>query len=229
MAPTAAAATGAAAAIGTKAAAGIATAAILAGGAAEIKHVTTEPSQRPQAKERAAVQSREPSAQCIADLSRSRLPTEAAATSSATTPPQPTETVTVPPQPSEAATTGGTAASVLPLGNKRKHHGGDKHDRQHGFERLQRHPADGPGRHGRRPSSTCDTNGDGVADPGAPTTCTTGSTGAKQFGVDQTTTTPPAAVYSVPLKKQQPKSTSKQKSTGKSSTKWTQKKRAKRP
>jgi RNA polymerase sigma factor (sigma-70 family) len=41
----AAAATGAAAAIGTKAAAGIATAAILAGGAAEIKHVTTQPAQ----------------------------------------------------------------------------------------------------------------------------------------------------------------------------------------
>ena len=81
---------------------------------------------------------------------------------------------------------------------------------------------------GVEPSSTCDANGDGVADPGAPSTCTTGSTGTTT-GTDQTTTaTPPAAVYSVPAKKQRSKSTSKQKLTGKSSTNSAPKKRAKR-
>ena len=135
--------------------------------------------------------------------------------------------MTVPPQPSEAATTGGTATSVLPLGNKRKRHKGDSiaNTDSKGPSTT---PQTAPVVTGVEPSSTCDANGDGVADPGAPTTCTTGSTGATT-GADQTTTTPPAAVYSVPLKKQQPKSTSKQKSTGKSSTKSTPKKRAKRP
>ena len=224
----AAAATGAAAAIGTKAAAGIATAAILAGGAAEIKHVTTEPSQRPQAKERTAVQ-RPPAATPVTAQPApvTPPPTEAAADApSATTPPQPTETVTVPPQPSEAATTGGTATSVLPLGNKRKRHKGNSiaNTDSKGPSTT---PQTAPVVTGVEPSSTCDTNGDGVADPGAPSTCTTGSTGGTT-GTDQTTTTQSAAVYSVPLKKQRSKSTSKQKSTGKSTTKSTPKKRAKR-
>ncbi len=222
-------ATGAAAAIGTKAAAGIATAAILAGGAAEIKHVT-EPSQRPQAKERTAVQKPPAVTPVTAQpVPVTPPPTEAAAGApSATTPPQPTETVTVPPQPSEAATTGGTATSVLPLGDKRKRHMGNSiaNTDSKGPSTT---PQTAPVVTGVEPSSTCDANGDGVADPGAPTTCTTGSTGATTGADQTTTTTPPAAVYSVPLKKQQPKSTSKQKSTGKSSTKSTPKKRAKRP
>jgi RNA polymerase sigma factor (sigma-70 family) len=226
---TAAAATGAAAAIGTKAAAGIATAAILAGGAAEIKHVTTEPSQRPQAKERTAVQ-KPPAVTPVTAQPVTPPPTEAAAGApSATTPPQPTETVTVPPQPSEAATTGGTATSVLPLGNKRKRHKADSiaNTDSKGPSTT---PQTAPVVTGVEPSSTCDTNGDGVADPGAPSTCTTGATTGTTTGADQTTTTtPPASVYSVPLKKQHSKSTSKQKSSGKSSTKSTPKKRAKRP
>jgi RNA polymerase sigma factor (sigma-70 family) len=221
-------ATGAAAAIGTKAAAGIATAAILAGGAAEIKHVTTEPSQRPQAKERTVAQ-RPPAATPVTAQPAPVTPPPAetaASAPSATTPPQPTETVTVPPQPSEAATTGGTATSVLP-GNKRKRHRGNSiaNTDSKGPSTT---PQTAPVVTGVEPSSTCDANGDGVTDPGAPTTCTTGSTGGTT-GADQTTTTPPAAVYSVPLKKQHSKSTSKQKSTGKSSTKSTPKKRAKRP
>ena len=124
------------------------------------------------------------------------------------------------------ATTGGTATSVLPLGNKRKRHKGNSiaNTDSKGPSTT---PQTAPVVTGVEPSSTCDADGDGVADPGAPSTCTTGSTGGTT-GVDQTTT-PPAAVYSVPLKKQHSKSTSKQKSTGKSSAKSTPKKRAKRP
>jgi RNA polymerase sigma factor (sigma-70 family) len=228
----AAAATGAAAAIGTKAAAGIATAAIIAGGAAEIQHVTTHPSSKPPAKERPVQHAQKPAPvpPVPAQATPTTPPAEAAAstpTPATATPPQPTQTVTVPPQSGEAAATGGTATGVLPLGNKRRRHKGNNiaNTDSKGTSTT---PQTGPVTTGVEPSSTCDANADGVTDPGAPASCTPGSTAPTT-----TTESPPATVpvYSVPQKKRshsRSKSGSKQNSTGKSS-KSTPKKRSKQP
>jgi RNA polymerase sigma factor (sigma-70 family) len=231
----AAAATGAAAAIGTKAAAGIATAAIIAGGAAEIKHVTTHPSSKPPAKERTA-QGQAQSPPAVTPIPAQTAPTTPPAQAATgtpapatATPPQPTQTVTVPPETSDpAATTGGTASALPIIGNKRRRHKGNNiaNTDSKGTSTV---PQTGPVTTGVEPSSTCDTDGNGVIDPGAPADCSPGST--PTTGTDQTTA-PSAAEYSVPLKKQRSKSTSKQKSTAKStgkSTKSTPKKRSKQP
>ncbi|HEY6770870.1 MAG TPA: hypothetical protein VI035_00305, partial [Solirubrobacterales bacterium] len=147
----------------------------------------------------------------------------------ATTPPQPTQTVTVPPQSGEEATTGGTATSVLPLGNKRKRHKGNNiaNTDSKGTSTT---PQTGPVTTGVEQSSTCDANGDGVTDPGAPATCTPGST-TPTTGEEESSSSPAAAVYSVQLKKRsssRSKSGSRQSSTGKS-TKSTPKKRSRQP
>jgi RNA polymerase sigma factor (sigma-70 family) len=211
----AAAATGAAAAIGTKAAAGIATAAILAGGAAEIQHVTQHPSSKPEPKVAKVTQQKPPA---VTPVTAQPVPITppaepAAGAPSATTPPQPTETVTVPPESTDPATTGGTATSVLPLGNKRKRHKGSNIANTDS-KAPSTTPQTGPVTTGVETSTTsCDANGDGVTDPGAPTTCSTGSTGAT--GVDQTSP-PPAVVYSQPPKKQRSRARGKSKSTTKS-------------
>jgi RNA polymerase sigma factor (sigma-70 family) len=225
----AAAATGAAAAIGTKAAAGLATAAIIAGGAAEIQHVTnTHPASRPDQKVRKVDAGRPPATPVpVQPAPPATPPVEtAAATPTPATAPQPTETVTVPPQSSDPAATGGTASSVLPLGNKRKRHKGNNIANTDSKPATTT-PQTGPVTTGVEPSTTgCDADGDGVTDPGAPSTCSSGSTGAT--GVDQSTPAP-ATVYSVPRKKHRSaprgKSTSKAKSTGRS-TKTASKKRA---
>jgi RNA polymerase sigma factor (sigma-70 family) len=227
----AAAATGAAAAIGTKAAAGLATAAIIAGGAAEIQHVTnTHPASRPDQKVRKVDAGRPPATPVpVQPAPPATPPVEtAAATPTPATAPQPTETVTVPPQSSDPAATGGTASSVLPLGNKRKRHKGNNIANTDSKPATTT-PQTGPVTTGVEPSTTgCDADGDGVTDPGAPSTCSSGSTGAT--GVDQSTPAP-ATVYSVPRKKHRStprgKSTSKAKSTGRS-TKSAPKKRARR-
>ncbi|HEX3294715.1 MAG TPA: hypothetical protein VHR38_13360, partial [Solirubrobacterales bacterium] len=79
----------------------------------------------------------------------------------------------------------------------------------------------GPVTTGVEPSTAgCDADGDGVPDPGAPSTCSAGSTGTT--GVDQSAP-PPATVYSIQRKKH--RSTTRGKSK---STKSTPKKRAKR-
>jgi RNA polymerase sigma factor (sigma-70 family) len=227
----AAAATGAAAAIGTKAAAGIATAAILAGGAAEIQHVT-HPSAKPPSRERTAhVQVQRPAA--VAPVAAQPAPTTTSPaeatpgtpTPSTTTPPQPTQTVTVPPQSTQEATTGGTATSVLPLGKRKRHKGNSIANTD--SKGTSTTPQTAPVTTGVEPSATCDANADGAVDPGAPSTCSTGTTGTTGTTGVEGTDSPPAAVYSVPLKKPHSKSTSKQKSTGKS-TKSTPKKRSKR-
>ena len=229
----AAAATGAAAAIGTKAAAGIATAAIIAGGAAEIKHVTTHPSSKPPPRERTVRAQKPPTATPVPAQTAPTTPPAQAATSTpapaAATPPQPTQTVTVPPETSDpAATTGGTASTLPIIGNKRRRHKGNNiaNTDSKGTSTV---PQTGPVTTGVEPSSTCDTNGDGVVDPGASADCSPGST--PTTGTDQTTA-PSAVEYSVPLKKQRSKSTSKQKSTGKSTSKSAKskpKKRSKQP
>ncbi len=211
----AAAATGAAAAIGTKAAAGIATAAIIAGGAAEIQHVTTHPSSKSPAKERTAqTQTQKPPTvtPVTAQPAPATPPAEAAAGTPApatATPPQPTQTVTVPPETSDpAATTGGTASALPIIGNKRRRHKGNSiaNTDSKGTSTV---PQTAPVTTGVEPSSTCDTDGDGVTDPGAPVDCSPGST--PTTGTDQATA-PSAAEYSVPLKKLRSKSTPKKRS-----------------
>ena len=191
-----AAATGAAAAIGTKAAAGIATAAIIAGGAAEIQHVTaTHPSSKPEPKVSKAEAGHQPAVvPAPTRPAPATPPVETAAAAPTTpTPPQPTETVTVPSQSSQPATTGGTA-STEPTGNKRKRHKGNKiasTDSKGSTTTAQTAPVTT----GIEPSTTgCDADGDGVTDPGAPSTCSTGTTTTTT--PDQTT--PPPATYSVP-------------------------------
>jgi hypothetical protein len=218
-----AAATGAAAAIGTKAAAGIATAAIIAGGAAEIKHVTQNPSPKPEPKAAKVAQADKPPA--VTPLTAPPPATPTAEPAAATTPPatpaptQPTETVTVPPQPAEPGATGGTATSTLPqaIGNKRKRHKGHNIANTDS-NRTGTTPQTGPVTTGVEPATTCDANGDGVTDPGAPSNCATGTTttGTEQGAID------PATVYSAPRKKRaapREKSSRKSKSTARSAPK----------
>jgi RNA polymerase sigma factor (sigma-70 family) len=212
----AAAATTAAAAIGTKAAAGIAAAAIVAGGAAEIQHVTSHPAPRPEPKVKAAATQKPPPVVTpVTTAPPPPAPTEAAATEPTDqAPAQPTQTVTVPNQPAEDGTaTGGTASSTLQLGKRRRHKGNNIANTD--SKATTTTPQTGPVTTGVEPSTTpCDANGDGVTDPGAPTTCTTGSTGTTT--TEQTTTAPPATAYSVQRRKHRPGSRSKSKSGGQS-------------
>jgi RNA polymerase sigma factor (sigma-70 family) len=172
----AAAATGAAAAIGTKAAAGLATAAIIAGGAAEIQHVTnTHPSSRPNQKVRNIQADRQHAvtpAPAVAAPTTTPPPPEAAASTPAATPatPEPTETVTVPPQATDPATTG-ASTSNFPIGKHRKHKGSAVANTDSKGATTTT-PQTGPVVTGVEPSSSCDADGDGVPDAGAPS-CST--------------------------------------------------------
>ena len=214
----AAAATGAAAAIGTKAAAGIATAAILAGGAAEIQHVTSAPSPKPEPKVRKFDANRAPAVTpATPPPVPATPPAETAATPPTTaTPPAPSETVTVPPQTSQPGTTGGTASSALPTGKRKRHRGNSLANTD--SKGTTTTAQTGPVTTGVEPSTTCDADGDGVTDPGAPTTCvpetTTTSTGTTT-GVVQTAPAP--ATIAPQRSKHRTKSRGKSgKSTGKS-------------
>jgi hypothetical protein len=128
--------------------------------------------------------------------------------------------VTVPPQPADEATTGGTTASTI-LGNKRRRHKGSNiaNTDSKGTTTT---PQTGPVTTGVEPSSTCDADGDGVTDPGAPSTCSSGSTTTTP--TDQTSPQP-ATVYSEPVKKKKPHATTRGKS--KPTGKPTPKKRSK--
>ncbi|MDX6605865.1 MAG: hypothetical protein QOD14_405 [Solirubrobacterales bacterium] len=196
----AAAAGGAAAAIGTKAAAGLATAAIIAGGAAEIQNVSDHHPSKPSPAKSKTVDRGKPvkvnipaktDATAQTAAATQTPPTAAAAT---TTPP---DTVTVTPQPADptattGAQTGGTAATTT---GKRKHH-------HHAIANTDSQPnpaaQSGPVTTGVEPSTTCDANGDGVTDPGAPSSCTTDG-GTVTTGVEQGSVAP--APYSAPKKK----------------------------
>jgi RNA polymerase sigma factor (sigma-70 family) len=168
-----AAATGAAAAIGTKAAAGIATAAIIAGGAAEIKHVTQNPSSKPEPKVAKVANKPQAATPAPAPATPATPPADPAA---ATTPPsgsepthpQPTETVTVPPHPADQATTGGTTTSTFPLKKHKRHKGNAIANTD--SKGTSTTPQTGPVVTGVEPSS-CDADGDGVTDTGAPSSC----------------------------------------------------------
>jgi hypothetical protein len=180
----AAVATGAAAAIGTKAAAGLATAAIIAGGAAEIQNVTATHPSRPQTNKRhvananrtpaptpAATQPPAPAAPPVATPA-----TDAPATPA--TPPQPTQTVTVPPQSDEGATTSRTTSN-FPIGKHRKHKGNAVANTD--SRGTSTTPQTAPVVTGVEPG-TCDADGDGVVDTGAPSSCSTGTTGTTSTG-----------------------------------------------
>jgi RNA polymerase sigma factor (sigma-70 family) len=175
----AAAATGAAAAIGTKAAAGIATAAIIAGGAAEIKHVTQNPSQKPEPKVVRKAEAKPPPATPVtAQPVPATPPVEA--TTGAPAPPAPpapaTETVTVPPTSSDPAATGGTTTSGFPFGKRKRHKGNAVANTD--SKGATPAPQTGPVTTGVEPSTSCDADGDGITDTGAPSTCSSGSTGS---------------------------------------------------
>ena len=192
------AAGGAAAAIGTKAAAGIATAAIIAGGAAEIQNVSDNHPNRPApAKTRQHVNRGTPvkinippkTDATAQDPAAAQAPPTAAA--AATTPP---DTVTVPPQPTDPAAatgaqTGGTTAAAA-TGKRHRHH---KNAIANSDPNSSSPAQSGPVTTGVEPA-TCDADGDGVTDAGAPSSCTapppppptapadTGASGAIQSG-----------------------------------------------
>ncbi|MGA8926189.1 MAG: hypothetical protein WB462_08200, partial [Solirubrobacterales bacterium] len=196
----------AAAAIGTKAAAGLATAAIIAGGAAEIQNVSDHhPASKPQSKTR-QIHKTPPATAAKADATEAATPPATPATTppvAATTPPP--ITVTVPPQTTDptastGSQTGGTTASAT---GKHKRH---KHAVANSDSQPTAPAQTGPVTTGVEPS-TCDANGDGIDDPGAPSGCVP-SGGTVSTGVQpgEVTATP----YSAPKKrKAAPKSSSK--------------------
>ena len=227
------AATGAAAAIGTKAAAGIATAAIIAGGAAEIQHVTSAPSPKPEPKVRKAVAVRPPAVAPVAPQPvPAPAPVETAEAPTTAAPPvtsAPPETVTVPPQTSQPASTGGTGAHAVPFGKRKRHRANvlANTDSKDATATAQT----GPVTTGVEPSMTCDADGDGVIDPGAPSTCSPTSTDSTV--VEGTLTTPvpvsaPPTTPSKPRKKSRRKSKSTKRKASSDKKKPAAKKRSKR-
>jgi hypothetical protein len=108
--------------------------------------------------------------------------------------------VTVPPT-TEPATTGGTAAAATTgataVTGKHKHH----KPVANSDSKPTQAPQTGPVTTGVEPAVVCDTDGDGVTDPGAPASCTTGTSvdtgviqGSNVTSAAPTTTTP----YSAP-------------------------------
>jgi hypothetical protein len=102
--------------------------------------------------------------------------------------------VTVPPQPADQASTGGTETTT-PTKAKHKRHKASalaNTDSQGAIA-----PQSGPVTTGVQPATTlCDADGDGVADPGAPSTCSSGgttttTTAAAPATDSQTATDPP--------------------------------------
>ena len=174
-----AAAAGGAAAIGTKAAAGLATAAIIAGGAAEIKHVADQdPS--PKAPATKIVEPAKPP--IVAATPPVDLPAAQPVPAPGPTATTPPDTVTVPPQPADPAAIPPTAA-VTPLPDRTDKR---KHDKPiaNTDSNVTGSTQTGPVTTGVEPA-TCDADGDGAPDPGAPSTCTATTDGT---GTAATTT-----------------------------------------
>jgi hypothetical protein len=165
----AAAAGGAAAAIGTKAAAGLATAAIIAGGAAEIQNVSNPAATKPapshsRTHKRTNLAAKPDVLPAIPPADASQTP----AAAQASTPPASPETVTVPP--TDAATAATPTAATTPATPTGRHH---RHKNAVANSDSQpSSPAQtGPVTTGVEPA-TCDADGDGVTDAGAPSSCT---------------------------------------------------------
>ncbi len=173
----------------------MATAAIIAGGAAEIQNVSEHhPASKPSPKHRTVHQAAKP-----ANPPVNPNPAQAATANQPPATPAPTDpaaatpvtpTVTVPPQTTDPATTGGTAAATTALG-KHKHHKPVANSDSKPTEA----PQTGPVTTGVEPA-TCDADGDGVTDPGAPASCTTGT--SVDTGVVQGDVTPAPTQYSAP-------------------------------
>jgi RNA polymerase sigma factor (sigma-70 family) len=167
----AAAAGGAAAAIGTKAAAGLATAAIIAGGAAEIQNVSA-PDHHSSKSATAKTQHANHGKLTKIGVPPNADPAAAAAVQppDAVPPATPPDTVTVPPEPTDPAaatgaqTTGGATATT---GHHRKHH---KNAIANSDPNATSPAQTGPVTTGVEPA-TCDADGDGVTDSGAPSGC----------------------------------------------------------
>jgi RNA polymerase sigma factor (sigma-70 family) len=197
----AAAASGAAAAIGTKAAAGLATAAIIAGGAAEIKHVTDQPSQKPEPKVQ-AIKSSPPAVPN--DPAAPAIPPTDAATPAPTNQPAPaappTETVTVPPA-HEADAPGATAP--FPVTKHKRHKSPVTANTDQGTSTSQTGPLTTTVEPSTSPTN-CDADGDGVTDAGAPSDCTTGTVSPSPdtpgSGVQDAGLAPASAAYVAPSK-----------------------------
>ena len=195
----ASAAGGAAAAIGTKAAAGLATAAIIAGGAAEVRNVVNHhPAPKPESKHHAVQQRSAPTLN--GPIPADALPqTEPAAADQPATgqPATPPATVTVPPRPADQPTTGGD----LPFPIKHKHHHKGATATTNSGSST---PQTAPVTTGVVPSS-CDANGDGVTDAGAPAECTSSGTvptPGTSSGIEDAGLAP---AYTAPKKKAAPK------------------------
>jgi hypothetical protein len=158
----------------------LATAAIIAGGAAEIQNVADHhPASKPDAKHRTVHRTQAAKHPVPATA---QTPAQAAATTqppATATPPAdpaaaapPAPTVTVPP--TTDPTTGGTAAATTgatAVAGKHKHH----KPIANSDSKPTPAPQTGPVTTGVEPAVPCDADGDGVTDPGAPATCTTGT------------------------------------------------------
>jgi RNA polymerase sigma factor (sigma-70 family) len=185
-----AAAAGGAAAIGTKAAAGLATAAIIAGGAAEIQHVADkDPSPKAPAKmvAKAATPPIVAATPPVAPAAAQPVPAP-----DSTTPP---DTVTVPPQPTDPAAippTGGVTALPGRTG-KRRH----RKPIANTDSKITGSTQTGPVSTGVEPA-TCDADGDGAPDPGAPSTCPSAATPTDGSGTTPTTEVEPETSSETP-------------------------------
>jgi RNA polymerase sigma factor (sigma-70 family) len=204
------AAGGAAAAIGTKAAAGLATAAIIAGGAAEIQNVSDpNPSKPAPAKHKVISRGKAAKVNIPPKVDATAQDAAAAQTPPATTPPATTPpTVTVPPTDPAATASATTGAAAVPTTGKHKHH---KNAVANSDPQPSSPAQSGPVTTGVEPA-TCDADGDGVTDAGAPSNCTTstpapaptntGATGAiEQGGVKPLSAAPPKKPHKAPRKR----------------------------
>ena len=199
-----AAAGAAGAAIGTKAAAGLATAAIVAGGVAEVKHITKEPANPAKAAQTKVVATPKadpaPVQQAQASPATPAAPADAAPTTTtpeeAATEPLPGEDDEALPGEEEGIATGGVLADA-----KRKR----KHGAQADIHTTPRAPT-APVATGITPA--CDANGDGTVDPGAGPECS-GTGVSTQVAPAEATPPPPP-----PEPKAQPKAKRKKSSGG---------------
>ncbi|HEX6587084.1 MAG TPA: hypothetical protein VF052_10050, partial [Solirubrobacterales bacterium] len=194
---------------GTKAAAGLATAAIIAGGAAEIKHVTIDKEPKAPAKEKATPVRAKPAVIPATPPAEPAAPAQSAETAAAAVTDPAPETVTVPPQPTDPATTPETGGAT-PLPGRT-----GKRKRRKPIANTDSHaptaPQTGPVTTGVEPASSCDADGDGAPDAGA--TCSGDS--AVTTGLEEGTVEPAPYVAPPKTRPAKKKSTAKKRSARK--------------
>jgi RNA polymerase sigma factor (sigma-70 family) len=191
-AATAAGAAGAA--IGTKAAAGLATAAIVAGGVAEVKHITKDPAPNKEAATKAAQPNHSAAVPGQPQQNQTSPPPAPAETIA-----QPEEVVVepTPAEEGEAALTEEELATggILAEGKRKKKHA------QADTNAEPKHTPAAPVTTGVTPA--CDANGDGVIDEGAGPECSGSGVSTGVGTAEATPPEPPAAQK--PKKKSKPK------------------------